>query len=386
MKVFVIARGAPSKREPQWGNFELDQALALRKLGHEVVILSVDTRFRMYYRKFGITTSIYSDIPHYNLFPGSLWAGVLIRLSISLYIKVMQFCFARFVKVVINKEGMPDLFYSHYLPNSSNALVAKRKYGIPVVGIEHWSELGYANIKPRIKYWAETVYKNLDCLITVSKVLRENILRNFEIDSIVVNNMVGNEFYYVPIKKNVTIVRFVTTGNLLPVKGYDNLIKAFGLLHLPSETWSLKIIGGGKEHQHLQEMINSLQLNKNIQLCGRKNRTEIIELLQNSDIYVMSSRSETFGVAAVEALACGLPVIATDCGGARDFVSEENGLLCPVNDIHKLSDALFTMYKYHGNYNRAKIAENCQKRFSSEAIGKQLEKIFEEVISKSKQQ
>ena len=55
MRIFWIARGYPSQKDPQWGCFEKDQAEALRKAGHEVVVLSVDTRFRWYYRPLGIT-------------------------------------------------------------------------------------------------------------------------------------------------------------------------------------------------------------------------------------------------------------------------------------------------------------------------------------------
>ncbi|MBR3730776.1 MAG: glycosyltransferase [Bacteroidales bacterium] len=380
MKIFFIARGWPSDREPQWGSFERDQALALQKLGHQVVMLSVDMRFRKYHRKYGITCETHEGIPHYNLFAGSIWGLALRRFSINLYTKVRRFLFVHLLKEVNKHEGMPDLFYGHYLVNASTALAAKKKYGIPVVGIEHWSELGYANIKKNVKKWAGKTYKDLDCLLTVSSALRENILKNFDVDSVVVNNMVGHEFCYAPTEREGKVVRFVTTGNLLPVKGFDNLVNAFSKLHLSPETWTLNIIGGGKERESLQQQIDSVGLSNNIHLLGRKNREGVIEMLHKSDVYVMSSRSETFGVAAIEALACGLPVIATDCGGARDFVTKENGKICAVDDIQKLSEAILYMYKNNGDYDRAQIAVDCQKRFSSEAIGKQLEGVFEKVI------
>lgn len=369
-----MSRGWPSEREPQWGNFERDQALAMRELGHTVVVLSVDSRFRLYRRKFGISSTMHGDIPHYNLFAGAVLRTVGIRKKL----------FSLLFKRVIKTEGVPDVLYSHYLRNTSMVLPVKMEYGIPVVGIEHWSELGYERIKRGIKNWAGKTYKDVDRLLTVSSTLRQNILKNFGIDSTVVNNMVGREFRYVPKERNDRKVRFVSTGNLLPVKGFDNLIKAFTQLQLPDESWSLDIIGGGSEHARLQGMIDQFHLGKNIRLCGRKSREGVIGMLQQSDVYVMSSRSETFGVAAIEALACGLPVIATDCGGARDFLTEKNGLLCPVNNVSKLADAILRMYKYHKTYDRARIAQDCQDRFSSEAIGKQLEGIFEKVISEKR--
>ena len=386
MKIFFISRGWPSEREPQWGCFERDQALALKKLGHEIVALSVDARFRRYYRKYGITREVHDGITHYNLYAGFWWGRALRTISVSMHAYIGRRLLYYLYNKVLKQEGKPDLLYSHYLWCSSMALAVKQKYGIPLVGMEHWSELGYGDIKPQWKKWASMVYQELDLLLTVSSALQENILKNFGVNSVVVNNMVGNEFFYKPIEQKEKKVRFVTTGNLLPVKGFDNLIEAFSRLGLPTDIWELSIIGGGKEHNNLQALINRYHLEQNIHLCGRKNREGVIEKLQNSDVYIMSSRSETFGVAAVEALACGLPVIATDCGGARDFITKDNGLICPVNNVNKLVDAILYMYKYRDDFKRAQIAEDCRKRFSSEAIGKQLEGIFEDVIRKSNQQ
>ncbi len=386
MKIYFIARGWPSKKEPQWGSFERDQALALSKLGHQVVVLSVDARFRKYFRKYGITKGMHGDIPHYNIFAGSFWGKPLRSISMRLHTKVKQILLLYVFKKVVAQEGMPDLVYGHYLGGCSMALAIKRKYSIPAIGIEHWSRLGFSNIEKAVRKEATRTYPYMDCQISVSSALRDNIRRNIGVDTIVVNNMIGTEFCYEPKAKESDMVSFVTTGNLLPVKGFDNLINAFSKLNLPPDSWTLNIIGGGKEHDKLQKLIDSVGLSNNIFLLGRKNREGVIEVLHNSDVYVMSSRSETFGVAAIEALACGLPVIATDCGGARDFVTKENGLTCPVENVEKLAECIIFMMNHYLEYERTKIAEDCQKRFSSEAIGKQLEGIFEEVLRKNKKQ
>ena len=279
---------------------------------------------------------------------------------------------------------MPDLIYSHYLGNSSMALAAKQKYGIPVVGMEHWSELGYHNINKNIKYWAGKVYKNLDLLLTVSSALQKNILRNFGKDSVVVNNMVGREFCYKSYVRKDNKVHFVATGNLLPVKGFDNLVTAFIHLQIPVQAWTLTIVGGGKEYRKLKKQVECNHLDKNIYLVGRKSREDVLKILHNSDVYVMSSRMETFGVAAIEALACGLPVIATECGGSADFMNSTNGVTCPVDNIEKLSECITYMFNHYKDYDREKIAKDCQDRFSSEAIAKQLTDILEEVAERKK--
>lgn len=382
MKIFFVARGWPSDREPQWGCFERDQALALKKLGHDIVVLSVDARFRTYYRKFGITKEIHEDIAHYDLFAGSIWGKALQKVFLKLHIKVKRALFLYLFKKVVKEEGLPDLIYAHYLGSSSMALTAKQKYGIPVVGIEHWSKLGYQNIRRSVKYWAGVVYKDLDCLITVSSALRENILRNFGVDSAVVYNMVGQEFRYKPQTRKEDKVRFVTVGNLLPIKGFDNLIMTFSRLKLPADSWELTIVGGGSEYENLRRMIKSNHFDDNIYLAGKVDRKGVIEAINSCDVYVMSSRSETFGVAAVEALACGLPVVATRCGGAADFMNDANGITCPVDNIDKLAECIGYMFNHCREYDRERIAADCQSRFSSEAIARQLTCIFEGVVKK----
>ena len=68
MFILLISRGVPTKRDPQWGCFERDQANALRALGHKVVVVSVDTRFRLFYRKFGIKRTNLDGIDYFDCF------------------------------------------------------------------------------------------------------------------------------------------------------------------------------------------------------------------------------------------------------------------------------------------------------------------------------
>lgn len=384
MKIFFVARGWPSEREPQWGCFERDQAVALSKLGHEVVFLSVDARFRKYHRKYGITEIHAGKIPVYNLFAGSVFGKALRKVSVRLHTRIKRRMFLYLFDRVVEKEGMPDVIYSHYLGNGAMALAAKKKYGIPVVGIEHWSELGYENIDPKIKFWAQNTYKDLDLLLVVSSALQMNIKKNFGVDSVVVNNMVGQEFLEETLDRTENVkddrFRFIAVGNLLPVKGYDVLIKAFAKSGLTKEGCMLTIVGEGKERQNLESLVRASGLEGVVTLPGRKNRSEIIGMLRESDAFVLSSRTETFGVACIEALSQGLPAIATRCGGAEDFINKENGILLNADDVEALAEAMCFMHEHRAEYDSARIAEDCRSRFSSGTIVNRLEKIFISVI------
>mgnify|MGYP003303412992 CR=1 FL=1 len=379
MKIFIIARGYPSKQEPTWGCFEKDQAEALSQSGHQVTILSVDTRFRFYWRTLGIHYTKENNITAYNIFVFPYALLFLIPKQFKNWFYTLQL--ELLYKHVVQKEGKPDILYSHYLHNTYKALRIHKKYNIPLVGIEHWSQMAFQPISKETITLAKQVYSSIDSLITVSSALRDNIFKQIGFNSIVIPNMVGSEFYFQEnLSKNSTI-RIISTGRLVFEKRFDLLISAMANIHQPFE---LNIIGNGPEKNKLQQLIHKHHLEDQIHLLGYKTKPEIVQLLQNSDLFILPSQSETFGVAYIEALACGLPIIATDCGGPRDIVTKENGLLVPINDLESLSISITYMINNINHYNRQAIAADCISRFSSKSIAQQLTKVFENTYKKTK--
>lgn len=386
MNICIVARGWPSAKDPQWGCFERDQAIALKSLGHNIVVLSVDARFRRYYRKYGITKEVHDGITHYNLYAGIWWGSVLRAISVSLHAYIGRRVFYHLFNKALKQEGMPDILYSHYLWCSSMALVVKQKYSIPIVGMEHWSELGYSEIKPKWKKWASMVYQELDLLLTVSTALQKNIKKNIGVNSVVVHNMIGESFAVnlIETKAKNGLFRIISVGSLLPVKGYDILIEAMNMISKDIPNWELVIIGEGPERGSLQQSIEKYGLQNNIKLIGRKNKEEIIERLNDSTMYVSSSRSENFSVSIIEALSAGLPVVATECGGIKECLNANNGLLAPVENACDLANAILSMNSNIKKYDRKSISDDCRNRFSPNVIARQLTSIFEEVINDSK--
>lgn len=383
MTIYLISRGYPGKRDPQWGSFEKEQAEALVAIGHKVVMLSVDSRFRKYWRTIGVTKVNYNGVVAFNIF---LCPGVIIRFFFGRRItqRFKEWQLWLLFKKARATYGKPDILYSHYLPNSERALFIKEKTGIPLVGIEHWSKVGKNDILPSVRKQAEKTYKRLDGIITVSTSLKSIIKEQFGVDSHVVHNMLGKGFMLCDkeIHSNDDIVSFISVGNLLPIKGYDLLIKAFSRIKHNNTKWTLKIIGEGTARDELEDLVLNHELQGNIFLAGLQSKDEIILSLQNSDVYVVSSHSETFCVAAIEALACGLPVLATDCGGPRDYITDENGILCPVNNVEAMTDSIEYMIEHYKKYDRKKISEDCMDRFSPRKIAGQLTNVFEIIMSK----
>lgn len=379
MTIFLIARGYPTQRDPQWGCFEKDQAEALAQQGHQVIILSVDSRFRFYWRHIGIRFSLQNNISAYNIFLcPSAFFSLLFGRRLSEHFRAWQL--DKIYQRAVAKYGQPDILYSHYLLSTTPATCIRQKYNLPLVGMEHWSEMGRNPIKPAIIPQAQYTYRHIDRLLTVSSALQQNILTQLHIPSLVVNNIVGSEFTYTPAATPHTGIRLVTTGSLLPVKGHDILFQA--LSRIPASVqWELLVIGAGKQLLQLQQLAGTLKISKHIQFCGKKSKQEIVRIYRTCDIYVSASRSETFGVAITEALACGLPAISTDCGGPRDIITPANGLLVPTEDPAALAEAIQKMSVSLSLYDRQAIANDCQARFSSEVIAQRLTDIFQQVLT-----
>lgn len=380
MTIFLISRGYPSKRDPQWGCFEKDQAEALTQLGHRAVILSVDSRFRFYWRPLGVQFAEHDNIPTYNIFlcPGAVFS-LLFGKRLNVRFKAWQL--NRIYQKAVRRYGTPDILYSHYLFNTQIAITLKQKYNIPLVAMEHWSEMGRTPIKPAIIPIAQDAYEHTDKLLTVSSALQKNIQSQLHnVFPLVVHNMVGPEFTY-HTSTTPHPFTFITTGSLIHRKGFDLLPTVFLQVKdsLPTD-WQMLIIGDGEEHAGLQHQINDNGLQNHIRLLGQKTKTEIASLLQNSDVFILPSRGETFGVAIIEALACGLPVVATRCGGPDDIITPDNGVLVPVDDIDALATAIQTMYTNRTQYSHEAIAADCQARFSPEVIAHQLSAVFEKFV------
>lgn len=384
MFIVLISRGVPSKRDPQWGCFEKDQAEALVAIGHKVIVISVDSRFRMYWRKLGISHCCLNGVDYYDCFllPG-LITRRLFGKRVNFYLKRMQI--KRLFDRVIKEHGRPDILYSHYLTNSYVALSLKNIYNLPLVAIEHWSQLNKETLSDYAAWLGESTYHDCDAVISVSESLKMRLFQHFQIDSLVVHNMVGTEFCESYSKDSIDgKVRFVTTGSLIYRKGYDLLISAFDQLKLPLDKWELAIIGEGEERVNLEQQIDQTGLKDNIHLLGRKGKTEISSILCNSNVFVLPSRNENFSVAVLEALCVGLPVVASICGGIRECINVSNGLLFPVDDIDSLVDVIKEMYECHNRYDREKIATDARTRFSPNVIASQLTNVFQRVIENRK--
>lgn len=132
----------------------------------------------------------------------------------------------------------------------------------------------------------------------------------------------------------------IAMGRLTRVKGFDILLKAFSLIKNDFPNWGLTILGKGELREELEELITQEGLEGRVFLPGTFNPP--YDILKYADIFVMSSRVEGFPNALCEAMACGLPVISTDCtSGPRAIIREGvDGLLVPPENPGALAKAM----------------------------------------------
>ncbi len=142
------------------------------------------------------------------------------------------------------------------------------------------------------------------------------------------------------------VLRIISTGSLIWRKGYEYALLSILQLKHAGIPVLFQIIGDGPDRQRLLYTIQDLALDEQVQLLGRLAPDSVRQNLRQADVFLLSSLSEGIANAALEAMACGLPVVTTDCGGMREAVNDGvEGFVVPVRDPHAATQALQTLYQ-----------------------------------------
>lgn len=386
--VLEVAWGCPSDRYPLNGIFQFDQAQALRDAGLDIVYLALDLRSIRRWRKWGVNRTERAGIPVYEYnFPCG-------PMKPALKYKLQDHAFARAISAIEAEFGQPQTIHVHTCQQAISAVDYCEEKNIPYVITEHITPLDEgASIEARKR----STLHGAKHVIAVSNALGRDLKNTYGVDSITIPNIVDlSEFGYVNKKKNDHI-RFLSAASMNYGKGFDILIRAYAKLLETTPDCSLTIMGDGSEMPAIRSLATQLgireipyspvtsasvsaasetqpdsvgatSINGTITFTGTYVRSEFAAELARSDIFVLPSRSETFGLVYAEALAAGIPVIATACGGPEDFIDDSNGLLVPVDDVDALADAMRRMTDTLDTYDRGAISDACKARFSPSAI------------------
>jgi glycosyltransferase involved in cell wall biosynthesis len=148
-------------------------------------------------------------------------------------------------------------------------------------------------------------------------------------------------------------LRFINVGRLVPEKAQDILLHAFCEAHKKGVSFHLTIVGDGPLRHQLEDLCKTLCIDDFVEFVGAKTQDVVVQLLQDADVFVLSSRNEGLPVVCMEAMATGPLLIATRINGIPELVRNlENGLLVESEDINGLADTICWVHK-----NRAALGE-----------------------------
>ena len=290
---------------------------------------------------------------------------------------------------VVNNNDV-DLLHVHYaIPHAAAAYMAKQilaKQGknIPVITTLHGTDI---TLVGRDKTYSPVVTFSMeesDVLTAVSENLKEETYKNFTIEKPieVIHNFVDvKRFHKKPVDAFKKLIApdgqriIVHASNFRKVKRVDDVIKTFLLLNkdIPSK---LLLIGDGPERPHIESMTRDCDNHAEIKFLGKQEQME--EILPIADLFLLPSEYESFGLAALEAMAAEVPVISTNAGGLPEIIINGNcGYMSNVGDVEDMSRNAIRILKdetTHKNFKKNALTQ--AQKFDIHNIVPLYEKIY----------
>ncbi len=356
------------------GLFQLDQARALLRNGHDVRIASIDLRSFRQIRRLG--TYAY-DIDGIKSATSNFPLGKITASRIS---SKIAFRCAQKAYTEITRDGWkPDVAHAHFCDIAASFSIIAKKNDIPFVTTEHYSKLHTNNVEKSVLRKAITAYSASKEIIAVSKSLAASIFENTGYRATVIPNIVDTKTFDVSKRhKSAAPFTFISAGHLKRVKGMDILLNAF--CRCKDKSSKLIIMGDGVEKNNLMTIAKELGVHDRVEFTGEYKRQEFQHNLEMANCFVLASRSETFGVVYVEAMAAGVPVIGTKCGGPDEIITPETGILVPPENTDKLVFAMDQMIERWDKYDSEFISSYAKGKYGEQAIVGQLNMIYKRAV------
>lgn len=356
---------------------ELGKALAER--GHEIHIIS----YALPHRLTNFVENIYFHEVEFSNYP--LFEFQLYTLALT----------SKMVEVV--KYEKLDLLHVHYaIPHAVSGYLAKQILSkgngnqLKLVTTLHGTDITLVGLEPSFLPLVKFSIEESCGVTAVSRFLKEKTLTNYHIekDIDVIYNFVDTELYkqidskafrnhMVPGGEKV----LVHVSNFRPVKRVPDTIRILEKVkkEIPCK---LVLVGDGPERSECERLTRELNLQKDVIFLGKQDG--LVEILNSSDLFLMPSQSESFGLSALEAMACGLPVVSTSVGGLPELViHNETGFIAEIGDIDRMAryavDLLTNERKYDefskNSLNRA------VKYFDKNVIVPQYEELYMRILN-----
>jgi L-malate glycosyltransferase len=297
--------------------------------------------------------------------------------------------------VEVSRFEKLDILHAHYaIPHATSAYLARQILhdGLKVITTLHGTDITLVGLEPSFLPVMKFSIEQSDGVTAVSRFLREKTLTNYGIqkDIRVIPNFVDTEKYQ-RIDCQRVRDKFATAGekilvhvsNFRPVKRVPDVIRIFDEVCKKIRA-KLILVGDGPDRSACELLTHELGLQEHVKFLGKQ--MELVPLLSAADIMLMPSQSESFGLAALEAMACEVPVVSSSVGGLPELqIHGETGYIAEIGDIGRM--ARYSIELLTNDTRLAMFRRACRTRaveqFDVHRIVKDYEQYYEECLQNS---
>ncbi|MCL2488001.1 MAG: glycosyltransferase [Oscillospiraceae bacterium] len=375
MKLLIIPSWYSSPAMPVLGSVFREQAEALAARGVDVAVLYTEVNNK--FRGSGITVQNVNGVATYKYFRPNLtpkWErGRAFQRRLMMH---------RLYRRLEREWGRPDVINLRSSLQGDEAVSLAKWENLPLFFMEHSSFVVTEGAGSAAQ---KRLFATMDAAAVnacVGSTLYEVMAPHKE-TRIIPDFVDGERFSILPQEKGENApFLFAAMGQLRPIKGYDMLIEAFAKLRgLTDRPIRLHIAGAGDERERLQKLIDRLGIGEDCRLVGAVPREQVPAFMNACDCFICSSRREMLSCVLHECAACGKPAIGTMCGGPQDIITDETGLLVPVDDPCAMAAAMLRMLDGAPKYDPEVIRASILERFSVETVCGQLVRACEDAIA-----
>lgn len=252
--------------------------------------------------------------------------------------------FTKFLPIILYK---PDVFHMQWARDMEFYTFLKTRYNIPIVLSFRGAHINYTPIiEPNVALLYKRTFTAVNQFHAVSNAIAKEALKygNIKKRTQVIHSPIPQFFInaFLPYtKKEASQINIVSVGRFHWIKGFNYALEALALLKAKGYDVHYTIVGPSKFTEAIAFQINQLQITDQVSLKGNLQQNELISFLHTQDLMLLSSVDEGIANVILEAMAIGLPVVSTDCGGMGEVViPNETGWLVPKRNVEAIAEAV----------------------------------------------